>query len=180
MQRMRTIDAEAFCAFLRDVSTRQHYETLLTNKDKYPTVADVIEAICCDLDGTSLNGFDNAPTVEVPENVVNCVLTMFGDCYYNITGCSDCEVINKIGKALEKSIVVTDRYYEAFNGRPIGEWILVSERLPKEDNDYLITYKSYRESVVAKSWFNTRYGFILDNVIAWMPLPQPYKEAEND
>lgn len=61
---MRTIDADAFCNFLREVSTRQHYETLLTNKDKYPTVADVIEEICCELDGTSLNGFDNAPTVD--------------------------------------------------------------------------------------------------------------------
>lgn len=64
---MRLIDAEVFCAFLREVSTRQHYETLLINKDKYPTVADVIEAICCDLDGTSLNGFDNAPTVPLPD-----------------------------------------------------------------------------------------------------------------
>lgn len=61
---MRLIDADAYCAFLREVSTRQHYETLLTKKDKYPTVADVIEEICCDLDGTSLNGFDNAPTVD--------------------------------------------------------------------------------------------------------------------
>ena len=61
---MRLIDADAFCTFLREVSTRQHYETLLTNKDKFPTVTDVIEAICCDLDGTALNGFDNAPTVE--------------------------------------------------------------------------------------------------------------------
>lgn len=61
---MRAIDADAFCGFLREVSTRQHYETLLTKKDRYPTVADVIEEICCDLDGTSLNGFGNCPTVE--------------------------------------------------------------------------------------------------------------------
>ncbi len=60
---MRLIDADAFCAFLREVNTRQHYERLLTKKDEYPTVADVIEAVCCDLDGTSLNGFDNAPTI---------------------------------------------------------------------------------------------------------------------
>ena len=62
---MRLIDADAFCGFLREVSTRHHYETLLTKKDRYPTVADVIEEICCDLDGTSLNGFDNAPTIQV-------------------------------------------------------------------------------------------------------------------
>ena len=43
---------------------------------------------------------DNAPTVEVPENTVNCVLTMFGKCSYNETGCSDCEIKDKIRKAL--------------------------------------------------------------------------------
>lgn len=32
----------------------------------------------------------------------NCVLTMFGDCSYNKTGCSDCEIKNKIRKALEE------------------------------------------------------------------------------
>ena len=51
---------------------------------------------------------DNAPTVEIPENEVNCVLTMFGKCSYNETGCSDCEIKDKIRKAL--------------NERPQGEW----------------------------------------------------------
>lgn len=53
---------------------------------------------------------DNAPTVEVPENAVNCVLTMFGKCSYNKTGCSDCKLKEKIRKALK-------------NERPHGEWI---------------------------------------------------------
>ena len=43
---------------------------------------------------------DNAPTVKVPENEVNCVLTMFGDCSYNETGCSDCEIKEKIRKRI--------------------------------------------------------------------------------
>lgn len=30
-----------------------------------------------------------------------CVLTMFGECSYKETGCSDCKVKNKIRKALE-------------------------------------------------------------------------------
>lgn len=63
---MRIIDADAFCNNLRTISTRNHYEKLLCKKDQYPTVADVIEAICCDLDGTALNGFELAPTVEIP------------------------------------------------------------------------------------------------------------------
>ena len=53
---------------------------------------------------------DNAPTVEVPENAVNCVLTMFGKCSYNETGCSDCEIKDKIRKEL--------------NARPHGEWVI--------------------------------------------------------
>jgi len=49
--------------------------------------------------------------------------------------------------------------------------------LPKEDNDYLVTYVSSGERVVSKSWFNTRNGFIYDNVIAWKYKPEPYKEG---
>ena len=61
---MRLIDADALSKTLRDISKRQKYEDLLTKKDGFPTVADVIEAICQDLDGTSIWGFDDAPTVE--------------------------------------------------------------------------------------------------------------------
>ena len=73
-----------------------------------------------DLEVTQYNDFDdltrterlinNAKTVEVPENTVNCVLTMFGKCSYNETGCSDCEIKDKIRKAL--------------NARPHGEWVI--------------------------------------------------------
>lgn len=57
---------------------------------------------------TILKIIGNAQTVEVPENEVNCVLTMFGKCSYNKTGCSDCEIKDKIRKALKE--------------RPQGEW----------------------------------------------------------
>lgn len=51
-----------------------------------------------------LKAIDNAQTVEMPENAVNCVLTMFGNCSYNKTGCSDCEIKYKIRKALEERL----------------------------------------------------------------------------
>ena len=35
------------------------------------------------------------------KNEANCVLTIFGKCSYNETGCSDCEIKEKIRKALE-------------------------------------------------------------------------------
>ena len=80
------------------------------------------------------NLIDNAPTVEVPENTVNCVLTMFGKCSYNETGCSDCEIKDKIRKAL--------------NTRPQGYWI--DKRLYNECSECKMGYmKSIdRKSVV--------------------------------
>ena len=70
--------------------------------------------------------------------------------------------------------------------RPKGEWILVTERLPENDEDVLITrvYNGSTHYFIETSWFNeckflTQDGeFELPNVVAWMPLPSPYKEGE--
>ena len=60
---MRAIDADAFAEFLKDAVKRQKYDDL--NIDGLLTVADVIEAIISELNGTSLAGFKNAPTIEL-------------------------------------------------------------------------------------------------------------------
>lgn len=66
---MRLIDADAFTEFLKDAIKRQKYED--TKIDGLLTVADVIEAVISDLDGTSLDGFKNAPTIDAV-SVVRC------------------------------------------------------------------------------------------------------------
>ena len=55
-------------------------------------------------------------------------------------------------------------------------WIPVSERLP-EDGTYLIcTDDGYISTIM----YDRSMGWLLDaNIIAWMPLPQPYK-AESE
>ena len=60
-------------------------------------------------------------------------------------------------------------------------WIRVSEKLPKEQGLYLVTVKSRDKYCVAIDIYNTLYkkGFRILNVIAWMPLPEPYK-ADNE
>ena len=55
-----------------------------------------------------------------------------------------------------------------------GEWIPVSERLPEKDGQYLVTYDREDEIKVNISYFD-RHGFWVGNVVAWMPLPEPYK-----
>lgn len=67
-------------------------------------------------------------------------------------------------------------YYQ--EEQPTFEWILVKERLPEEDGDYIVTFLwDDGEEEVGKSWYNTRIGFIYDHVIAWMPLPKTYKKG---
>ena len=56
-------------------------------------------------------------------------------------------------------------------------WIPVSERLPEHKGDYLVTFKllfTYPVEVCyfdGQAWDKGQY----DAVLAWMPLPKPYK-----
>ena len=84
-----------------------------------------------------------------------------------------------------------------------GRWIPVSERLPDPETEVLITarrkYKSgrwvdidgeYDEEndcyIVPEGWWENRHfnpdevynNLVDDEVIAWMPLPEPYRESE--
>lgn len=77
---------------------------------------------------------------------------------------------------------------EVLYGRPQGEWIPVSERLPEIattclvqlSNGY-ITMGKYH-SIRGGSWvfIDTTIQFVYpkDSVIAWRPLPEPYKEGD--
>lgn len=67
-----------------------------------------------------------------------------------------------------------------------GEWIPVTERLPEEDEDVLATryYNGTTHPFIEMVWFNegefwAQEGkFKISNVVAWMPLPEPYKRGD--
>ena len=56
-----------------------------------------------------------------------------------------------------------------------GHWIPVSERLPEDDGLYLV----YTEEQPFVCSFKYR-TFFIDEVLAWMPLPKPYKPQESE
>ena len=78
--------------------------------------------------------------------------------------------------------------------RPQGEWIPCSERLPSDYSDYLVidgdgemAVGNYRYD--ADAWDNGCFGWLerneddeqpprLGKVVAWMPLPKPWKGAD--
>jgi hypothetical protein len=71
-----------------------------------------------------------------------------------------------------------------YEKRPKGEWILVSERLPDKNGNYLCTvdYGEDGVEVTQRFYLDTLSGFEKrynknDKVIAWQPLPEPYKEG---
>ena len=85
---------------------------------------------------------------------------------------------------------------DVVNAPTVREWIPVSERLPNEDGEYLVFYEGpivgsrietmwYGEplmpnvDVSGKHFYksDSEWGDIIyDEVIAWMPLSEPYRE----
>ncbi|MBR4406038.1 MAG: DUF551 domain-containing protein [Bacteroidaceae bacterium] len=79
----------------------------------------------------------------------------------------------------------------------MGDWIPTEERLPEEEGEYLITwtgtlahthtwhfirvveYIKYRDGFYWDTDDIYDYGYRDVEVIAWMPLPEPYK-GENE
>lgn len=57
-----------------------------------------------------------------------------------------------------------------------GGWIPCSERLPEKNGEYLITG---RQGAVNKRRYHDGHWYGNWSVLAWMPLPQPYK-AESE
>ena len=72
-----------------------------------------------------------------------------------------------------------------------GEWIPCSERLPSENGDYLVTlengvvkilgYSTTQRTTYPKGFYYIKDGFswrqMQNPVVAWMPLPEPYREG---
>lgn len=59
-----------------------------------------------------------------------------------------------------------------------SKWIPCSERLPKEDGKYLVsTDGTFGIDVIDIARFENDEWFKSCKIIAWQPLPEPYKEV---
>ena len=73
-------------------------------------------------------------------------------------------------------------YIEEVPAQPEQRWIPMKERRPEKDGRYLCTFqgKAVHICMYLNGCFRI-YGYNEDNLItAWMPLPEPYKEEEQN
>lgn len=88
-----------------------------------------------------------------------------------------------------------EKIYDRINALPSAEadWIPVSERLPSEDGDYLVCKSWEYHGMDVLQWvdgWNCYRGYDgkinreseIDgaNILAWMPLPKPYKGGDTE
>lgn len=100
---------------------------------------------------------------------------------------------------IAEKIIANGKPYEE---RPTGEWIPVVERLPKYNKTVLISVKQkgkennvftaqrrkrfktpdiFESCMDDDGWWDFRIAAWNEHeVLAWMPLPEPYKETENE
>lgn len=79
---------------------------------------------------------------------------------------------------IEKSIEIVNQLAEEYRqdlDKNSQGWLLCSERLPEEEHDYLIC--DDKGNVYSSTYCNNRWlvNFATDEVIAWQPLPEPFK-----
>lgn len=65
------------------------------------------------------------------------------------------------------------------SAQPEQQWIPCSERLPEHGGWYIVTRRINKDNdrCVGLLWYSTAHGWEWDNAIAWMPLPEPYREV---
>ena len=97
--------------------------------------------------------------------------------------CEDCVSRKAVIRLLHSgyhSKSMIEEVKELPSAQPGQRWIPCSERLPDNDEAVLIS----NSHGVTKAWWNGRFWTSIavkkyKTVIAWMPLPEPYREDAN-
>jgi hypothetical protein len=82
---------------------------------------------------------------------------------------------NKLSEAMEKLA----RLEDAEDTNVLSKWIPCSERLPEDNTDVIVCFYSGTVTEM-RYWGNGIFQGIYEHttkaIVAWMPLPEPYKE----
>lgn len=119
---------------------------------------------------------------------------------YDMTDAYESHVACQEGKCAEEHRQLAEWLKELKQLKNQTKWIPVSERLPKDEKEVLIQFQYGQSMMVGyhifdrtlypfgyedeneTGWYDSKDDFICgsDEVIAWMPLPEAYKEEEEN
>jgi len=97
---------------------------------------------------------------------------------------SRCELFNKLATIPappEANDFKAEVYKVIQQMETIDKWIPCNERLPEKAGHYLCSFKKAKcidnIYVDLAYWTGSRwYGYLANEINAWMPLPEPYRE----
>ena len=72
---------------------------------------------------------------------------------------------------------------KALEEKEADRWVPVSERLPEEGNKTYLTTVDYGNGLISscqRFFYNDEIGWNDEAVIAWKPMPEAYKENDNE
>ena len=81
------------------------------------------------------------------------------------------------------TVLLTKEAFECLKERAMDKWIPISERVPEDGtwniftDGNMVSVERYKTDAIDHFYPNGRW-FSLDEVIAWMPLPEPYEPQE--
>ena len=88
---------------------------------------------------------------------------------------------NKLSEAMEKLARYEDA--EEKDRLRLVQWIPCSERLPEDNTDVIVCFYSGKVTEM-RYWGNGIFRGIYEHttkaIVAWMPLPEPYKEEKQN
>ena len=93
--------------------------------------------------------------------------------------------------AFQLPLVVNSAFADAVKALPSADrpqgWIPCSDRLPKDEGIFLVTMETYvfneYSHPVGTSFYSPSFGWVNaspNKVLAWMPLPKPWKGVDDE
>lgn len=84
---------------------------------------------------------------------------------------------------LDNVVEWKEKYFELVENEIVSKWIPCSERLPEDNTDVIICF--YNGEVTGMRYlgngiFQGVYEHTTKAIVAWMPLPKPYKEKKQN
>lgn len=127
----------------------------------------------------SMNMCDEISNEAYKKIMCNCEVEEQQPCEEENPNCTECRHYDKEKHYCPRFCrVIEDTMAEITSKQP--RWIPCSERLPEREGWYLTslgdkTYGGADVDMYCKGW--VKYG---THVLAWMPLPEPYEESEDE